>query len=54
MRQFTKKKRSLLEIKDGFKKNIITKNGLSPNKDNFGILTIDLLDFLLNSDSLSF
>lgn len=43
-------KRSLLAIGDSFSKIIVTKNGLKPFRDNDGILTVDLFDFLLCRD----
>ena len=45
-------KRSLLNIDDSFKKIIITKNGLNIHRDDKGIITIDLFDFLVDKDSL--
>lgn len=47
-----REKRSLLSIKDGFKKIIITKDGLSVRRDESGIIIIDIFDFLMNFDSL--
>ena len=44
-------KRSLSHIDDSFQKIIITRNGLHPETDEKGILTVDLFDFLLNSQS---
>jgi predicted AAA+ superfamily ATPase len=46
-------KRSLIHIKDYFKKIIILKDDIKPKRDENGIQTIGLLDFLLNRDSLS-
>ena len=43
---------SLLEIKDSFKKIIIVKDGLPVRRDESGIITMDLFDFLLNAESL--
>ena len=45
-------KRSLLNIDDSFKKIIITKNGLNIHRDDKGIITMDLFDFLMDKDSL--
>ena len=45
-------KKSLYYIDDSFKKIVITKNGLNPLKDEKGIVTMDLFDFLMNDDSL--
>lgn len=46
------KKRGLYHIDDSFKKIIITKSDLKPQRDDKGVLIIDLFDFLLNEDSL--
>ena len=47
--------KSLLGIRDGFKKIIITNsNLLKPYQDENGITIISLKDFLLNKDSLDF
>ena len=43
---------SLLRINDSFKKIIITKDVVQPNYDEYGILTINIYDFLLNPDCL--
>ena len=43
---------SLLKVGDGFKKVIITKDGLAPHYDEHGILRMNVLDFLLRPDSL--
>lgn len=48
----TQEKKSLYYIDDSFKKVIITKNGLNLLRDDKGVVTIDLFDFLLNQDSL--
>lgn len=47
-------KRSLLAIRDSFPKIIVTKNGLKPYRDEDGIITIDLFDFLLCHDIREF
>lgn len=39
-------------LNDGFNKFLITKNGLKPIKDDFGVTTIDLFEFLLDEESL--
>lgn len=44
--------RSLININDSFKKIIIVKDHIMPRRNEDGILTIGLLDFLLNEDSL--
>lgn len=46
-------KNSLYKLSDGFKKFLITKNGLKPTKDDFGVTTMDLFEFLLDEESLS-
>lgn len=43
-------KAPLLEIKDFFRKIIIVKDGLPLRRDENGILTIDVFDFLLNKE----
>lgn len=43
---------SLLRINDSFKKMIIVKDDIKPWRDENGILTMGLLDFLMNADSL--
>lgn len=45
---------SLLRIDDSFKKIIIVKDDIMPKRDENGILTIGILDFLLNPDSLDY
>lgn len=42
----------LLRINDSFKKMIIVKDDIKPWRDENGILTMGLLDFLMNADSL--
>lgn len=46
-------KRSLYYIDNSFKKIVVTKNGLHVTRDNRGVITMDLFDFLLNEDSLN-
>ena len=43
---------SLLRINDSFKKMIIVKDDIKPWRDENGILTMGLLDFLMKPDSL--
>lgn len=43
---------SLLRINDSFKKIIIVKDDIKPWRDENGILTMGLLDFFMNADSL--
>lgn len=45
-------KRSLYYIDNSFEKIVVTKNGLHATRDNRGVITMDLFDFLLNEDSL--
>lgn len=45
-------KASLLALDDSFKKIIVVSNITTPVHDDDGILTINILDFLLNPDSL--
>ena len=45
--------RSLMNIKDSFKKVIIVKDNIMPRRNEEGILTIGLFDFLLDEDSLN-
>ena len=44
---------SLLNIDDSFKKIIIVKDYIKPKRNEEGIVTIGLIDFLLNVDSLT-
>ena len=44
--------RSLMNINDSFKKIIIVKDHIMPRRNEDGILTIGLFDFLLKEDSL--
>lgn len=44
--------RSLTNINDSFKKVIIVKDHIMPRRNEEGILTIGLFDFLLKEDSL--
>ena len=43
---------SLLRINDSFKKIIIVKDDIKPWRDENGILTMGLINFLMNPDSL--
>lgn len=45
-------KTSFSLINDSFKKIIVTKDDIKPKRDNQGIVTMGLLDFLLNKNSL--
>ena len=44
--------RPFRRIEDSFKKIVITKDVVQPNYDEYGILTINIYDFLLNPDCL--
>ncbi len=46
--------RSLLKVDDSFKKIIVTKEGPSPYYNEDGILSMNVFDFLLDPNSLSF
>ena len=46
--------RSLMNINDSFKKIIIVKDHIMPRRNEEGILTIGLFDFLLKEDSLDY
>ena len=41
-------------IDDSFKKIVITRNGLKVTRDEKGIVTMDLLDFLMDGNSLDY
>ena len=43
---------SLTLINDSFKKIIVVKDDIKPKRDEYGILTVGLLDFLLRRDYL--
>ncbi|MCD8290190.1 MAG: ATP-binding protein [Prevotella sp.] len=45
---------SLLKISDSFKKIIIVREDIMPKRDDNGILTIGIMDFLLNPNSLDY
>lgn len=45
---------SLLNINDSFKKIIIVKDYIKPKRNEAGIITIGLIDFLLNPELLEF
>lgn len=47
-------RRSLLKVDDGFKKIIITKDGVGPHYNEDGILMMNVYDFLLDEKSLEF
>lgn len=47
-------KRSLTGIKDFFKRMIVVGDYIKPKRDESGIVTMSVLDFLLNEDSLDF
>ncbi len=43
---------SLLKIEDSFKKIIVVKDDITPWRDDNGILTIGLFDFLMSKENL--
>lgn len=45
-------KKSLYYIDDSFKKIVVTRNGLRTSRDEKGIVTMDLFDFLCDENSL--
>lgn len=47
MKKKCRKKKSLYNIDDSFKKFVITKNNLNSSTDEKGIVTINLFDFLM-------
>ena len=52
--KIVQEQKSLLNIKDAFKKIIIVKDAIKPHYNNYGIYIIGLYDFLLNENSLNF
>lgn len=46
--------RSLLNIPDSFKKVIMVKDQIMPTRNDFGVITIGLLDFLLGKVGLEY
>lgn len=46
-------KASLLEIDDSFQKIVLVRDVVKPVRDEHGILTMSVYDFLLNPDSLT-
>lgn len=44
---------SLLNIDDSFKKIIIVKDYIKPKRNEEGVVTLGLIDFLLNYNSLN-
>ena len=45
-------KRSLIKTKDSFKKIIVVKDDIKLKRDDSGITTMGIFDFLLNENSL--
>jgi hypothetical protein len=45
---------SLLNIDDSFKKIIIVKDYIKPKRNEYGIVTMGIIDFLLDIDSLDY
>ena len=54
LEKVTQEKRSLVASGDFFKKIIVTADDIKAKRDSNGILTINLLDFLLDSNSLDY
>ena len=54
LEKWEQEQRSLLKVDDGFKKIIVTKEGLEPHYNENGILVMNIYDFLLDKDSLDF
>ena len=50
--KISQEKRPLVNIDDSFKKIIVTKDRTMLSRDEFGIVTMDIFDFLLNENSL--
>ena len=48
----TQERRPLVNIDDSFKKIIVTKDRTMLSRDEYGIVTMDIFDFLLNENSL--
>jgi predicted AAA+ superfamily ATPase len=46
--------RSLLDISDSFRKVIIIKDNIMPKRDEHGVITIGLFDFLLGKVGLDY
>jgi len=49
-----REKASLIRIDDSFKKIIVVKDAIMPKRDEYGILTIGIIDFLLDRNSLDY
>lgn len=45
--------RPFLKVEDSFKKVVIVRNNIRPRKDEYGIITIGIKDFLLNENILN-
>lgn len=52
--KWKQEQRSLLKVDDGFKKIIVTKDGVGSHYNENGILIMNVYDFLLDSASLDF
>jgi hypothetical protein len=50
--KINQEKRSLARVKDSFKKIVIVKDNIRPRIDENGIVTIGLINFLLDENSL--
>ena len=52
--KINQEQRSLLKINDSFKKIIIVKDYIKRTRDENGIITMSIFDFLLDQDSLNY
>lgn len=52
--KISQEQKSLLHIKDGFKKIIITKDAIKPHYNDYGVYIIGLFDFLLDENIFNF
>ncbi len=50
--KINQERRSLLKVNNSFKKIIVIKDDIKPKRDDYGITTIGIFDFLLNENSL--
>jgi hypothetical protein len=52
MEKVNQERRPFLKVDDSFKKVIIVRNNIKPRKDEYGVITISIKDFLLNQNIL--
>lgn len=52
--KISQEQKSLLHIRDGFKKIIITKDAIKPHYNDYGVYIIGLFDFLLDENIFNF